>query len=664
MVNIINEVMRGAPSENIDKDVEGLYNQSATTSAMIAAIKYESLLEAVRGTALNNTLISVPDFTRLDNAEYWISLLFKVMMVLTVGVVIIMVYRDGVANQLGGRTFWKCITAIGLTFSVMVIVPAVFQLTYYTANKVLLEDEAFRILMINEEKRQTGVEIGMQGTTTKSGDGNFKLQLDWISVPWWKQLEYVLYGSTVRTVSDAKQEAYSKSPVYGNYDIVMENDGVYITTESLFDSVNIDYTWSPTSSGVYGLYLWDTNTEQTASFYCPYYVFLQSLTANVNEYNAGRSAESATNYNYTTKLMSGNRIKTVGLCYNYFNSEQFLYNSTDIMRLYQIYMDANAELPDISESAKLFNLDYKVNFAKQRYAQVESLTQSRALLFNDEDREAFAACLWYNNNAVPDLDERIEVMNNYARDFIASNNDLMLRVTDETFLKVMALYMTIKYNQIFGIQSANSLEINNLDTEDLLRLCIADETEAILSSSMSFPRFVYNYGGESSVYAAAILSMILWAGSFIKPLCSIIVFISVFLSIWVFRVLLQKPSSNLWGYMVTICLLCITNFTHSLMLKVCVLLPKTGLSMLGCLIVIIVVQVAYMLMLAYVTGVSLKDWANLGATEYEKEARRIRRKFEHKDEAANMLNGRVQHYENNWDHYNKLVENHRERNST
>ena len=68
-----------------------------------------------------------------------------------------------------------------------------------------------------------------------------------------------------------------------------------------------------------------------------------------------------------------------------------------------------------------------------------------------------------------------------------------------------------------------------------------------------------------------------------------------------------------------------------------------------------------MLVLGYVTGVSLKDWQNLGATEYEREARIFKSKFGGGEK--DHLSGAVKHHENNWDYYNDLVEQHRSRNA-
>ncbi|MCM1215008.1 MAG: hypothetical protein NC548_10865 [Lachnospiraceae bacterium] len=639
LVNIANEVMRGAPIENIDKAAEGLdVVVERNKAAIVAAVKLESLIDSFEG-MMQNTLISIPDFTRMDSMEYLVAFLIKILIVATTAVIIVGVYRDGVSSTLGLRTLWKSLTSVALTFSAVCVIPAVFQLTYYAANKFILQDEAMRILMLNTEKYQSGVEIGMLETYTPEDTSDMAIQLDWISVPWYDQLENMLYGSTLKNLDEVKKKAYLQSPIYDNHDVEVHDDGVYVTVKDLFEGVNIDYTFNDISqtvsttedqsnASVNGMYLYSTNELQTASFYSPYYAFLTVLVGNVNEYNYYHSS-----YNYTTKYMSGNRLKTVGLCNDYFTSKSFMELDEDIMHIYEIYDDP------------------RVN------------TYDHGYLFTDADKELFYQSYWHNDIDGEHLYKRIELLNKYARDFVADNKDMLMKVSDETFIKVMALNMAIKYNQLWGIPAANALEIYNMDSNDLLRLSIVKSDEAVLSSPMSYSRYVYNFGGEPAVYAAAVLTVIMWVGSFIKPLCTVITFISVFLSIWVFRVVLRKPSANLLGYLITVTLLCCTNLLHAVILKISIYLPNIGLSPLGCLLFIIFGQVAYLLLLGYVTGVSLKDWSNLGFAEYDREAQRIKRKLGSKRMAQDTLSGRIPRHDNNWDYYNDLVDQHRARNA-
>lgn len=736
-VKIVNEVMRGAPIEYIDKKAEGLsYTNSSNTAGLVAAAKLESLMESLNGTA-TNSLLCIPDFARMDNMDVIVALFIKLLIVATAAVIIISIYRDGVSGTLGPATIGKALMAIALTVSVVVVIPSVFQLTYYSANKALLDDEALSILMVNEEKRQGGIEIGVTKTNTVESNGEFALQLDWISVPWYEQLEKIIYGSTLDNLQEVKQKAYEESPIYNNSDVTVYNDGVYVTTDSLFDSVLVDFDFLAKGSSRSLKLIADPSCEQTASYYTPYYVFLRALVENVNDYNtwfgtSGKqfsdltsaqtdadltSTKSLNSYNYSTKMMSGNRKMTVGLSKSYFESEYFMQDDDDILRLMQIYCGnvgadtSTTDTGDLNIQGTISEDENKSANLALDIIRAQEANKMRSFIFSDDDRNSFRNSYWYNTNLITfDTDyyealgnrnkmlseygivkasklskmsdaevvkmqedyvnhqlsnfyNRVEAMNGFARDFVAKNKNMLGKVTDETFLKVMALAMSIKYNQLFGVPSANSLEIYNMDSMDLMRLCIVPAEDAVMASTMSYPRFTYAFGGEASIYMSAVLAIILWIGSYIKPLCTIIVFISVFISIFVFKVVLRKPSANLIGYLITTLLLCATNLLHALVLKIGVALPNMGLSTLGCLIFIVVGQVAYLLVLAYVTGISLKDWSNLGAAEYSKEADLLKSKLRPGDSSA-RLSGSVKHHDDNWDYYNDLINQHRSRNAS
>lgn len=631
MINIVNEVMRGAPMENIDKEAEGLYVvQNKNRAAIVAAVKLEELIKSLKGTSAN-TLLAIPDFSRMEETEYLVAFCIKLVITATMIVILIAIYRDGVAGNLGWHTIWVSVSSVVLTIAAVCIIPAVFQLTYYSANKFLLQNECSRILMFNLEKYNSDAEIGMLDTTTPEPTNDMSIQLDWIDIPWYEQVEYMLYFSALDDVRKVREEAIKQSVVAGNEDVEVYNDGVYVTCDTLFNSVGIDYTFATNyvddNDVPNYLYAYSINNDtQTASFYSPYYVFIQVLLNNVNDYNYMHNS-----YNYTTKYMSGNRLKTVGMCQKYFTSTNFMEDAADIMRLYDIYGDGNINQYDVYS------------------------------IFDERTRDTFASSLWYNDLDTKGFEKRVKLMNDYARDYIARNKDMLDKVTDETFIKVMALNMAIRYNQLFGISSANALEIYNMDSNDLLRLSLVPTDEAIAAAPMSYARFVYNFGGEPAVYAAAILEMIMWLGSFIKPLCTIIVFLAVFVSIFIFKVVLRKPSTNLVGYVVTVLLLCATNILHAILLKVSTYLPEMGLSCLGCLIFLIFSQVIYLLILSYVTGTALKDWQNLGAVEYDKAAKSLAAKVRGKDTSSN-LRGDIPHHEDGEEYYNDLIKRHRDRN--
>lgn len=629
-VNIINEVMRGAPMEHINLDQEELRtNGIINKTSILAAAKLESLIDSLHSN-MSNSLIALPDFNQLNHTEYIVAFMLKFLMLAVITVVILSVYRDAVASNLGLRTIFQCLCSVALTVICITTIPMLFQLTYYGANKALLQKEVTKICMYNLEKSQSGVEIGITKTIVPETTNKLMVQLDYVDVEWYKEFNELLFGRGLQAVSDAREEAMQDSQLSYLNDTQFYNDGIYMSVDDIFNSVGMDYTFNVgesdgLSAAVNGLYLYDNGTDQTLSFYSPYYVFLNALTANVNQYN-----QTHNSYMYTTKQQSGNRTKTVGLCSNYLQSKGFMELDEDILHLREVY-----------------------NLPKSNY-------YSTGYVFNPDDLILMSKSRWYNAMDTKGLEKRLEIVNTYCREFVADNREVLDKVTDETFLKVMALACAMKYNQVFGITEANCFEIYDLESNDLLRLCLAKTDDAMLTSPMSYSRFVLSVGGEASVYAAAVLEMVMYIGSFIKPICVMISYISVFLSIFVFRVVLRRKSNNLLGYFVTVLLLGVTNFMHAILLKCSTYLPEAGLPMLGCIMFILIGQISYLLFLGYVTGVSLRDWYNLGATKYQEsfEAMRHRRNSRKGD----YLSANVPRYEDNWDYYNALINQHRQRN--
>lgn len=633
-INIINEVMRGAPIGYIDKVDEELVKSSfISKSAVTAGAKLEALIDSLNS-KISNTLLVIPDFTTMDSTEYIVGFCFKLLIAAVVVVVIISIYRDAVDYSLGLHTIKQVGFSVALTFIAVAVIPAVFQLTYYAANKFLLQDEVTRIAMYNLEKKEGGVEVGVTELRAPSDSNKLMVQLDWVTVPWYRQMEHMMFNDSIENISIAREEAFKNSSVSMQDDVTLYNDGVYMSVDDIFDSVGIDYTFltddiaagaaRDTSKMLNGLYVYTKGTEQTLSFYSPYYVFLYALTADVNSYNYVNDS-----YVYTTKMVSGNRLKTVGLSYKYFTSLTFMEEDYDPLHLYEIY--------GVTPEDRLAHAD----------------------IFSIEEKIGMRSSVWYNPLKYKDLEKRIAICTDYCRKFVADNKDLLDKVTDETFLKVMALTMAMKYNQVFGITTANCYEIYNIDSNDLLRICMAGTSDVMLSSTLSYSRFVMTYGGEMGVYAAALLVMIMYIGSFIKPLCVIVSFLSVFISIFVFKVVLRRENMSLYGYFITVCLLSGTNILHAIMLKASTILPKLGLSLFWCCFFMFIMQVSYLLILAYVTGTAMTDLHDLGFNRYKTKYDRMAKKSNKQSRAA--LSGSIPQYKDNHEYLEALYRQHRSR---
>jgi hypothetical protein len=263
--------------------------------------------------------------------------------------------------------------------------------------------------------------------------------------------------------------------------------------------------------------------------------------------------------------------------------------------------------------------------------------------------------------------KRIEKMNSYAREFVADNKAMIGKVSDETLIKTMALAMSLKHNQLYGVTHSNALEIYNLSNDDLLRLSVADRNLVMRNSTLTYPLFVYNVGGTPAVYAAALLSMVLWISSWVKPIAVIVIFITVFVSIFIFKVCLRKESSSLYGYVVTILLTCLTNVCYSFLLKLSLYLPSLGLTPTVCIMLQILLQLFYMGLLWNVLGTAIRDWEDLGFGKYQKAFEKLETKtqnlFKHK-EAKNPFYGgsdSISTPQANWQFYDNLTGNRKRR---
>ena len=111
----------------------------------------------------------------------------------------------------------------------------------------------------------------------------------------------------------------------------------------------------------------------------------------------------------------------------------------------------------------------------------------------------------------------------FAREYIAKNADILGKIPDEVFLKVMAMELAIEYNKLFNVSYGRAMEIMNIDTRDIMRFMVADNEAVYKYYSYSFARFTYEEAGGIGVIFASILLVVLWITGFIKPIVMILI---------------------------------------------------------------------------------------------------------------------------------------------
>lgn len=608
-VNIILEVLRGAPIENVDKAKEGLDTSNRIDKAgIVAAAKLEQLNDSLN-IAGENTTISLPQISNISVFNVVSIIIFKAMMVILVAVSIVTIYIDAVKSQMGLGTIAKIIGTGAIMMSVVLIVPALFDITYYQSNRALLQDEATYLSMLNLEKEESGVEIGMTEVREPHINTNLQIQLDDITVPWYIMFSNVMTADTGKTLDNIWQEhAQTQSFIFNNDDVVIKHNGVYMDVSQIYESTSIDIDTTMTSTTTKrNLVQTAKNKTSTFSYYSPYYAILDALIRNVNTYNANpwEPEENVTNvqgwYSYTTKVQRGGRVKSMGLIAPYFKSERFMSDENkDILGFYHMY--SNLYQTDVQQDPALDGL-------------------------YDSNLQNIRASNWYPTGiANQDVIKRIDWLTKQARDFVAKNENMLGKVSDETFLKAMALNLAIKHNQVFGNRYASSIDIANLSNDDLLRLSVAKKNDVMMTSTLTFPRFVYETGGTFAVVVAMILSVTMKVSSILKPAAVILTFALIFFSVFIIKICMRKKEATYLGYIVTILLLCLTNIAYSLMLKITLFLP-TLFPPAVCIIIQILLQVGYLFILGNVIYYAAKDWHDMAAFKYMQKVEALQMKI-------------------------------------
>lgn len=587
---LITEVLRGCPIEYIDKQFEGIQtNTTYTRQGLIVADKLETLVDAL-SSAGQNAAIAIPNPAYMDGIEIIVFFAYKLMILAVLVIWMITIYFDATGGELSLRTGAKCVGVVLMVLALVVGVPRLFELTYYESNKYMLQDETEYLLMLNLEKQVNGEEIGISSVSVPETNTKLYLFLSDVEMPWWDLLTSVATSAGYKSLDEMYRNYEHQHPLAYSDQATTINGSVYIDTDTLFNSARVSF-----SSSLNTLYVTAT-TDTPASYYTPYYFFLQQITNEVSVWS------KVNNYiAYTTKVQRGGQLRTLGYCQAFFESEDFIEEGNDFFNLYALY---GVQAPrEYEYLPALLPDDGTSGVSADAELMVERLRNSQWCAYGVGSERA--------------TQQRIEALNKYAQEWIANNRKMIGKVSDETFLKCFALSCAMEHNRLFNTQRADYLEIYELSNEDLLRLSIADHNDVMSSSTMSYARFVYTQGGTMAVYLAAILEVVNFISAWVKPACTLLVFLIACISIFVMKLILRRGNNSIYGYITTIALMCSVNILGSLATKASMYIPNIGFTTAVNILVLIIIQVAYIFLQVKIVSVALKDWRNVGFQRHQ-----------------------------------------------
>lgn len=568
---LVTEVLRGAPLENIDKAKEGLSGKRDIGKyGLYMSWKLDEIADYLLPTTNGNSIISMPNLAFMDGIEYVVVYLFKALLVFFVLYVMYNIYIDVVGGRLGIRTLGRCISTVVVFCICIAMVPNVVSMSYNLPNKFLLQDEIRYINLLNLEKNLEGREISAVGVEEPTTNTKLYLKVDDVEIPWYSILGDIMTANAKESIDQLYQDAIEDNMLYGYEDIQVVNDGVYIDVDDIFDSSSVVYN-------KYNQFMYQyVSSSPTASYFVPYYYLLDNMLWSINKYNKENNI-----INVTTKIQSDGSVKTIGMINDYLLSEYFLVDDEDPLGLKTLY-------------------GVPINEAKEFITAEDMDTVSRSMWFISD---------YFDNKTI---EAKIDELYSYMRSCIARDRFIIGRVTDETYLKVLCLDLSMKYNDLFRIPAARGVEVFGIDYRDILRMSITSSEDSIINSSYSFGRAIYEDGGAIGVILTVFLMVVLFIVSIVKP--ALVIFLCVLLCYNVlFRGMIHgKKSRTIEGLLYTLVVMVFINSIYALTIKLSMFLPDINMNTVICLIADIVIQILYLIFVFMVVRTIFRDMGNMG----------------------------------------------------
>lgn len=634
ILNIIVEVLRGAPIENIDYQKEGITGVKSGDAGIVIAYALDKFLDALSSSSTDfvNSMTTMPNLAFMPYLKYVIYFGVKITLALFILVFLIRLFMSGVRNRLGFKEVMKLAFTVIIVVSAIYILPNSVTWSYDKANSTVLSDEADEILLYSTMREAEGQQISITNVNKIDENTQLLVQVDTVNPSWSKILGNALLSNEYSSFTELFGDALNDTPYYGMSGVVQKGSNVYIDIDTIMDSTRIAY--SKSNNALYNKNVIRDGQQYTAhkqtevtyenkethekvttdgsalttvqaggtdptkpnaggdgyikqdyyavySFTSPYYVILDQLIANVNEYNQQHDVQT-----YTASIDSEGKVVTYDVAAPYLVSEEFMTEGYDILGL----TDA---------------------------LQCERQLPKYAYIFDEEDKANIKNSAWYPDKLdQEEIQRRIAEVYNYARSFIVNHKSVIKHIPDEQLLKVLAFACSIKYNQVFHCPYGESIKLITVDNRDIMRFMLSDFHGVYSNVSYSFGRYVYQTSGTIGVILAAILCAIILVTTVLKPVLVWVLFIIIIINILFRELLFNKPNQGVEGYFIGCALFMCFNFIYAGLLKVCFIVADSNLSAIAAMILCIVVQILYLVAMGWLIYTQISDWKNGGYGHY------------------------------------------------
>ena len=588
-INMVIEVLRGAPMEHIDLDKEGLVVDSGMGPfEAYIAYRVEQLQQSIKtdsnGTEKDKGLsftFSVLDIFHIESAERIALLAVKCLLIGFLLLLAAMIVADASVGKMPLNVVYRIVVTCILTGACISLIPVLADFSLSTTTRSLLQKEASEMLAMRAQKEAQGIEIGVVQTFPVESTTDIVVKVGELDVQWYDLLLFSAYSSIDNSFEDLYVEAEHGIPIANAPYTVRRGKELYIDIGQIMDTTVVQYdaTEGVLTNHVAG---YVDEAELSASYMLPYYVILDQLVANVNMYNA---KNGVTPKNYSVN--SDGSIRTQDLTYAYFHSNEFLTDTYDIL-----------------DMGRWFN----VHTPKIMYAP----------FFTEDDIKSFNLSVWYPTEAdQTQLLNSMDKLYNKAREYVLENSEMLSYVSDAAYLKSLAMYLAVEYNSIFGVGIADAFEVKCLDTEDLLRYVIGTPDQVYKFANRTYARYAHEVNGGLGSLLAGALYIVFCLCNIVKVASFLLVYITCIGSIVYHRIFKREDQYALYGFFILIGELTIVNLVYAALFKVCMNLTRWGVpGILACLLVILFC-VGMIFAFLSVGNNGVKNIKNLGRAEVE-----------------------------------------------
>lgn len=592
-------ISKGAYPEMIDyakENIEGL--DGNTKIGLRQALKLENFIDSV-GDITQNTLFSVPDIRFSKMFGYIFYNLIRLLIIIVTLLLLMEIYSYSVRFKFSVLFFIQFIGSIGAILAMMFTFPIIYNLAY-TYSKVVMQDSLMHVAMINQERAKSEMEIGViEGKDPTKSSSKLLLKLGEDNVTWKKLVLNMMDDGDIETANKILNDNSNDSPFIESQEFEKYVNMHFIDVQKLFNSSIIA---TDMKTGVMKQYV---NEGSGQSFYLPYYVMVDYIIRNINDYNTLSKENSA-----SFVIANDGLYRSIGRTTNYFRSDAFLITNRDMRK-------KSFKAPE-RINQQVLNL---ASMDKAGIAQIYNLktADTRDIPEITAQMSAIQQSAWYNASIPEDKDfvGKVDKLDREAIKFMITNSASLGRMTDETIIKTLALHLSLKYNEIFNLPLPRMIDLYKVDTHDIVRTYISTARQGTIYSSYSYANFIYRLSGMFGVVIAFILELTTLLCGALKSIMLVEIMIAFTISLIFHRMIAKdKVDEMVKGFFKTILITTSTNFLYALFVNLTSNLTIIGTAPIICLIYMVIITTIYISIMLNIIVTLILNFKDLGNSYY------------------------------------------------